>query len=92
VRKEAAIGLGHSGATSAIPQLIQLLVADVSDLRRVAAGALGDLRAASATAALEGLEKDDPDAEVRKAAERALGAIRHSARATDDGAHDVPSS
>ena len=75
VRKEAAVALGRLRAPAAVPALVRLLEADVPDLRRVAASALGELRAREAAPALERLRLADADAEVKKAAARALAVI-----------------
>jgi HEAT repeat protein len=72
VRIKAANALGRLKAVRGVPALGQNLMAEVSNLRKEAAAALGEIADASA---LEWLEPclDDPDPDVRKLIRWAIG-------------------
>jgi HEAT repeat protein len=88
VRKEVAQALGKLKVEAAAAGLVALLGAENADLRKVAAGALGELGAGARTAALQPLEalQADVDVEVKKAATRALAAIRAALRVEAESA------
>ena len=59
----------------AVPEIIPSLDHDISNLRKEAAAALGEIEAPEAIPALEA-HLDDPDPDVRKNIRWALGRIR----------------
>jgi HEAT repeat protein len=87
VQKEAIGALGRLSAAAAGSDLLPFLTSEMSDLRRAAAYALGDIRAPEAKVALRALATD-PDVEVRKAASRALEAIEQGDSAVNGAKGD----
>jgi HEAT repeat protein len=75
VQKEAIAALGRLRAAAAASDLLRFLEHEMSDMRRAAAYALGDIGATQAIPALRALAAD-PDIEVRKAATRAVEALQ----------------
>lgn len=80
----AARGLGELGDARAMPGLIAVLSAAVPLHRAAAARALGALGDPRARKALGAVARDDPDAEVRKAASEALAVLLPSRVSTAD--------
>ena len=74
-RSEAARALGRIGAVGAVPQLIAALDDAYPPVRTAAAAALGALDAGAVRARLASLVTDDPDAETRVVAARALARL-----------------
>jgi len=74
-RATRAHALGESGSLEAVPELVAALTDSSGNVRRLAASALGKLRAAAAVEPLLKLLEHEPGPQVRQYAIKALGAI-----------------
>jgi adenine/guanine phosphoribosyltransferase-like PRPP-binding protein len=73
---ERVVKLGDSKSHSAVPELINALKSENGNVRRLAASALGKIRATAAVEPLLNLLEKENKPQVRQYAVKALGAIR----------------